>query len=275
MEIITDPHDERLGDFRHLNDPAARRDIEEAGQGFFMVEGLLALDQLLASNHRVRSLLVTPNRLTRLSHQIESLHASGAEVLVADRSVLREAAGFDVHRGVLASADRPMHQPVDTLLSGAQRVVVLEGVNDHENLGSIFRNCAALGIEAVILDSTTADPLYRRCIRVSLGWAMRVPYARYESTETGMASLRANGFRMVALTPGTDALDVDEAAERGLLDDRVALYLGAEGPGLHASTIEGCDAKVRIPMHPGVDSLNVATSLAVVATFAAARRGWA
>ncbi|MGB3410934.1 MAG: RNA methyltransferase [Microthrixaceae bacterium] len=275
MEIITDPHDERLGDFRHLNDPAARRDIEEAGHGLFIVEGLLALDQLLASDHRVRSLLITPNRLTRLSHQIESLRAAGAEILVADRSVLRQAAGFDVHRGVLASVDRPPQQSLDTLLSAAQRVVVLEGVNDHENLGSIFRNCAALGIDAVILDGTTADPLYRRSIRVSLGWATRLPYARYESTDAAISSMRANGFRPIALTPATEALDVDEAAARGLLDDRVALFVGAEGPGLQDTTIEMCDAKVRIPMHPGVDSLNVATSLAVVAAFAAARRGWA
>ncbi len=274
MEIIADPHDERLGDFRHLNDPKARRDIEEAGRGFFVAEGLLALEQLLVSGHRIRSLLITPNRVSRLGAQIELLRAAGAQILVADRSVLEAAAGYDVHRGVLASADRPIPRHVDDVVAQASRIVVLEGVNDHENLGSVFRNCAALGFDAVILDATTADPLYRRCIRVSLGWAMRLPHARFESTASGLAKLRSHGFKLIGLTPSPTAVDVDEAADGGLLDDRVALVLGAEGPGLTEATMVACDASVRIPMHPGVDSLNVATSLAVVAAFAASRRGW-
>lgn len=275
METIADSSDERLGDFRQLNDQVTRRELEESGRGYFIVEGILALDQLLASDHRVRSLLITPNRVVRLAAQIETLEAAGAEIIVADRSVLAEAAGFDVHRGVLASADRPEPTSADSVLKAASRVVVLEGINDHENLGSIFRNCAALGVDAVLLDPTAADPLYRRCIRVSLGWALRLPYARFESIESGLVALRSHGFGVVALTPADGAVNVDEAADRGYLDDRVALVLGAEGPGLTESTLEACDTKVRIPMHPRVDSLNVATSLAVVGAFAGSRRGWA
>ncbi len=200
--------------------------------------------------------------------------AADVPLFVADRDVLAEVVGFDLHRGVLASAERRPPPPADEVLGSCSRVVVTEGLNDHENLGALFRNAAALDIDAVLLDDRTADPLYRRCIRVSSGWAAVLPHARLGALPGGYDRLRSHGFRVVALTPSPDALAADRAAAAGWLDDRVAFVVGAEGPGLAPASIAGADAAVRIPMSPGVDSLNVATSLAVVAAVAAARRQW-
>lgn len=271
--------DPRLADYRHLTDAAARRGIEGAeGEGIFVVEGTLALRQLLRSRHPVRSLVTTPTKAAAAAAELRDAgldpHDPGFEHFVVERSALAEVAGFDVHRGVLAAADRiPLPDPAE-LLGSARRVVVAEALNDHENIGALFRNAAALGIDAVILDERTADPLYRRSIRVSAGWTMRLPYARADSAGQILDALARHGFTSIALTPGEGALDVATAAARGLLDDPVALLVGAEGPGLDPGTIDACDASVRVPMAGEVDSLNVATSLAVVASFAAARRGW-
>ncbi len=150
----------------------------------------------------------------------------------------------------------------------------MEGVSDNENVGALFRSAAALGLQAVLLDGACTDPLYRRSIRVSSGWTLRLPFARAATTTELLELLAAAGIRSVALTPSDGAVDVDRAAAAGLLDDPVALVVGAEGPGLSPATIAACDAAVRVPMAPGVDSLNVATSLAVVGAFAGARRGW-
>jgi tRNA G18 (ribose-2'-O)-methylase SpoU len=269
---IDDPDDPRLDDYRHLTDAAARRSIESGGaaHGIFVVEGPLALDQLRASGHRVRSVLVTPTRADSMGDRLEGL----GPVLVAERAVLAAACGYDVHRGVLAAAERPAPRSAAEVVQGAARVLVLEGVNDNENVGALFRNAAALGIQAVLLDSACTDPLYRRSIRVSSGWTLRIPYARGDSTGALLTQLGSAGFRTVALTPASDALDVDRAAADGLLDAPVALVVGAEGPGLSPASLGAADHAVRVPMAPGVDSLNVATSVAVVGAFAAARRGW-
>ena len=275
MELLDDPADPRLADYRHLTDAAARRHLEGGdGHGVFVVEGVLALDQLLAGDHHVRSALLSSSRASSLVQLVQRLEDRGVPVLVAERPLLAEVTGYDVHRGVLAVAERRPWPDVEAVVSGARRLVVLEGLNDHENLGSVYRNAAALGLDAVVLDPRCADPLYRRSIRVSSGWAMRVPTARTAELPGGLAPLHAAGVRTVALTPARGALPVDEAAASGLLDDPFALVLGAEGPGLTEATLAGCDHRVRVPMQPGVDSLNVATSLAVVAAFAGARRSW-
>ena len=276
---LSDPADTRLDDYRHLTDAAARRAIEgRDGHGIFVVEGRLALRQLLRSGHRVRSVLSIPSRTAAVEDELAGAGVEAGDAtfphLVAERGVLRDVAGFDVHRGVLAAADRAPLPGAAELLSGARRVVVVDGVNDHENLGALFRNAAALGVRAVLLDDTAADPLYRRSIRVSAGWTLRLPYARGGASAAIPDLLRRHGLRPVALTPGHGALPVDEAADRGVLDDPVALVVGAEGPGLPDATVAACDAAVRVPMHGEVDSLNVATALAVVAAFAAARRSW-
>lgn len=274
--LIRDVEDPRLADYRHLNDAAARtaagRD-DASGAGCAIVEGVVALEVVLRAGIPLRSLLLTRARAESMAPLLER-RAADVPLFVADRDVLAEVVGFDLHRGVLASAERRPPPPADEVLGSCSRVVVTEGLNDHENLGALFRNAAALHIDAVLLDDRTADPLYRRCIRVSSGWAAVLPHARLGPLPGGYDRLRSHGFRVVALTPSPDALAADRAAAAGWLDDRVALVVGAEGPGLAPASISGADAAVRIPMAPGVDSLNVATSLAVVAAFAAARRQW-
>lgn len=277
MLHVEDPTDPRLDDYRHLNDAAARRamDAEGAPHGVVIIEGTVALEQLLSSELQVRSVLLSPTRAAALSN-----HLTGVDtVYVAAREVLAAVAGFDVHRGVLAAAARPA--PADpaavigaAVVGSSQRLVVLEGLSDNENVGAVFRNAAALGIDAVLLDGACTDPLYRRSIRVSSGWTLRLPFARASSSAELLALLGAAGVRTLALTPAPEAVPVDAAADRGLFDGPVAFVIGAEGPGLSAATIAACDAAVRVPMAAGVDSLNVATSLAVVAAFAAARRNW-
>ncbi len=282
MLHVEDPTDPRLDDYRHLNDAAARRaaDPEGAPHGVVVVEGAVALEQLLSSELQVRSVLLSPTRAAALSDRLTGVDT----VYVAAREVLAAVAGFDVHRGVLAAAARPA--PADpaavigaavvgaAVVGTARRLVVLEGLSDNENVGAVFRNAAALGIDAVLLDGTCTDPLYRRSIRVSSGWTLRLPFARAGSSAELLALLGAAGVRTLALTPAPEAVPVDAAADRGLFDGAVAFVVGAEGPGLSAATIAACDAAVRVPMAAGVDSLNVATSLAVVAAFAAARRNW-
>ena len=150
---------------------------------------------------------------------------------VAPERVLRTTMGFNLHRGIVASAHRtPLPEP-ESLLAKATRVAVLERLNDHENLGSLFRNARAFGLDAVLLDPQTADPLYRRCVRVSMGHVLRVPFARFTAWPDGIDTLQRHGFTVVALTPSPGALPIDEIAASP--PEKIAIVLGAEGPGPH------------------------------------------
>ena len=270
---ITDPDDERLDPYRSLRATTAGSRRRERNLDHVVIEGRLAVERAMEGPLGLASVLVSERRLGQLGELLGAL-PDGVEVLSAAGELIEDVTGFDVHRGVLAVAPRPA--PVDpaALLARSRRVVVLEGLNDLENTGSVFRTAAALGIDGVILDSACADPLYRRCVRVSLGWSTVLPHARIPPGTDPLALAAACGHRTVALTPHPDALDVATAAHEGLLADPVALVVGAEGPGLEASTIESADVRVSIPMARGVDSLNAATALAVVAAFAAAGRQW-
>ena len=275
---ITDPGDPRLWDYRNLRtgtgatESAAPRRPESA-LGHVVVEGHLALRRCLEGPLRLRSVLMTPARASSLADLRGRLDGD-TPVYVADRGVLAELTGFDVHRGVLASADRP--EPLDpaSLREQYRRIVVLEGLSDLENVGAAFRVAAALGLDAVLLGPGCADPLYRRCVRVSLGWSTVLPHARSQDLVSDLAGLAAAGFSTVALTPGAGALAVDRAANAGVLDDPVALVVGAEGPGLTEQAMAAAGHRVAIPMSGDADSLNAATALAVVASFAAAARSW-
>jgi tRNA G18 (ribose-2'-O)-methylase SpoU len=248
---VIDAADPRLADYRGLRDPAARVAYERE-HGVFTVEGALAIERLLASPYEVRSLLVTPAMRERVGEV-------AAEAYVADRALMAEVAGFDVHRGALAVAVRPAPRDPAAVLTGARAVLLLERLNDFENVGSIFRVAHALGADAVLLDPETCDPLYRRSVRVSLGHVLHVPFARVGSMREGLDLLRDKSFVTYALTPDGDADAVTEVAR----PERVALLLGAEGPGLRQETLDAADRRVRIPMRAGVDSLNVATAAAV------------
>lgn len=267
---LTDPTDPRLDDYRDLR--GTGRGERTTARTVVVAEGLLAAERLLTSRHRPRSVVATPARLASVLDRLGPTLGT-TPVLVADRAVLAEVCGFDVHRGVLAAADRAGPTPVEDLL-GHPRLVVCEGLGDHENLGAVFRTAAALGLDGVLLDDRTADPLYRRCVRVSMGWSLHLPWARSGPLPHTFDVLAASGHRTVALTPGPDAIDVDAAAAAGLLDGPVALVLGAEGPGLATATLEAADVRVRVPMASEVDSLNVATALGIVGAFTAARAGW-
>jgi tRNA G18 (ribose-2'-O)-methylase SpoU len=184
---------------------------------------------------------------------------------------MTEVTGVHFHRGVLAVAERPALPTVAELVADARRVLVLEAVNDHENIGALFRNAAAFGVDGVVLDPTTADPLYRRSTRVSLGHVLRVSFARVGDGgwPGALDELRSLGFTTVALTPAPDAEPLGRLVAGG--PERVALVLGAEGPGLTAAAMAATDRRVRIPMADGVDSVNVATAAALALS---ALHGW-
>jgi tRNA G18 (ribose-2'-O)-methylase SpoU len=259
--VVTDPADGRLADFVALNDPATRRRVERGGD-YFVVEGTLAIERLLAlPDWEVRSLLVLPKVADRLFTALAHLDAP---VRVADEAVLRAVVGFDLHRGALASVRRRPPRPAAELVAdlGHGTALALEGVNDHENLGALYRNAAAFGAGAVLVDPTTADPFYRRSVRVSLGHVLAVPTGRLDGLPGGLDELHRLGATTIALTPDApDALrDLDP---RSLGDGPVVVLVGAEGPGLRAETLTHVRIRVSIPMAPGVDSLNVATAAAL------------
>jgi tRNA G18 (ribose-2'-O)-methylase SpoU len=257
---IDDPADERVADYVRLKDPDLRRLREQGGGGnFFIAEGVLVIRTLLSSTYRVRSLLLTPPRYEALADEVEDLPAD-VPVYVAGQDVINEVSGFALHRGALASAERPVFADPASLCADASLVLVTEGVNDHENLGALFRNAAAFGVDALLLDPTSCDPLYRRAVRVSMGHVLRVPFAPLDcDAVTGVGMLRSLGFEVVGLTPSADAEDVRSLPSAR----RRALVVGAEGPGLSDGVLAACDRRVRIPMAAGVDSLNVATAAAI------------
>jgi tRNA G18 (ribose-2'-O)-methylase SpoU len=269
MEVIRDPGDPRLDDIRDLRRGPGRR--RESTLDWFVIEGILALERAVEAGHAIRGVVVTEAR--RAAVAALGL-AEDVRCHVVDPNCLDEVTGFHAHRGVLASAQRPAPKSVAQVLSDARRIIFAEGLSDVENLGSLFRVAAAMGFDAVVLDPSCADPLYRRCVRVSLGWSTAVPWARASSTHQALGSFESHGLRTVALTPSPQAEAVDAALADGILDDPLALMVGAEGPGLADATMVAAQHRVRIPMAGGVDSLNVATALAVVAAFAASAREW-
>ena len=251
---INDPADPRLDDFRDLS-TADRRPDRPGGRGLVIAEGVVVVERLLTSPYPVRGLLGVRRR-------VEALDLADLDVpaYVTSAEVMASVVGFHLNRGVLAAADRAPAVSFESLVSGAQRLAVLEGVGDHENLGSIFRNAAALGVDGVVLGPGCSDPLYRRSVRVSMGHVLRVPFATTDEWPTALNLLRQKGYTVAALTPRPSALHLADAGLRGR---RVAVLLGSEGPGLSDEAINAADLAVRIPMSSGVDSLNVATAGAV------------
>jgi tRNA G18 (ribose-2'-O)-methylase SpoU len=252
IEPVADLDDPRLQDYAHLRESSRRMSLERA-QGLFVVEGHRSVRALLDSPYRVRSILVTAAHVGRYE-------TVDVPVFSVPADQIERLTGVHFHRGALAAADRPALPSVDELAASATRLLVVEGVNDHENLGALFRNAAAFGVDAVVLDPTASDPLYRRATRVSLGHVLRVPFARARSWPEELDHLRAAGWAVVALSP-----DADEPLESLVASPppRLALLVGAEGDGLSDGARAGADRRVRIPMAPGVDSVNVATAAAI------------
>jgi tRNA G18 (ribose-2'-O)-methylase SpoU len=253
---IDGTNDTRLADYRALTDVDLRIRFEPP-HGLFIAEGELVLRRALRAGYRPRSILVDAKRLG----QLDDIDTGEAPVYAATAEVLREVTGFHVHRGVLASFHRrPLPTPQD-LLAAASRLVVLEDVNNHTNLGAIFRAAAGLGFDAVLLSPSCADPLYRRSVRVSMGEVFAVPYTRLTAWPGDLKRVRDAGFVLIALTPGAEALPID--ALDASVRVRPALLFGAEGEGLSGPALAACDVRARIPMSRGVDSLNVAAAAAV------------
>jgi tRNA G18 (ribose-2'-O)-methylase SpoU len=256
---ITDPADPRVADFRDLkagDRPAGR----ERGTGPVIVEGVPAVERLLASPYRVRAVFGVPGRVTALGLPDD------VPAFEADKWVLSEVIGFRLTRGVVASADRRPPADLDALLAGPdptapRRVAVLEALNDAENLGSIARSALALGIDGLLLDPRCADPLYRRSVRVSMGHVLALPFAVLPDWPADLTRLHDAGYLTVALTPAPDAVDLDEVDATA--HPRTAVLLGAEGPGLTAEAQAAARVRARIRMRPGVDSLGVAAAAAI------------
>ena len=257
---VTSADDPRLADYVRLTDVKLRTSLESA-HGLFMAEGEKVIRRALAAGYPPRSLLLTERRLASLT---DMLDACPAPVYVVPDPVAEQVTGFNVHRGALASLNRrPVVKPGD-LLAAARRIVVLEDIVDHGNVGGIFRCAAALGVDAVILSPRCADPLYRRAVKVSMGAVSAVPWARMTDWYGGLAELRGAGFRLLALTPDQSAAPI-AALPPG---ERAALLLGTEGDGLSSRWLHEADQAVCIPMAPGamaagVDSLNVVAAAAV------------
>jgi tRNA G18 (ribose-2'-O)-methylase SpoU len=255
---LVDPADDRLRPYTALTDADHRRRVETA-TGTFVVEGVTAIRRAFASPYPVRSVLVTPAKAAALD---DVLRTDDVDVFVARQETMDAVAGFPIHRGAVAIADRlPLAEPAD-VVRDARMVVVLEGINDHENLGAIARSARALGVDALILDPTTADPLYRRAVRVSMGELLHLPYSRAREWPDALATVSDAGFAIVALTPSPNAAPIDDVASEAL-GRPVALLFGAEGPGLSAPAMAAADWRARIPIRPGTDSLNVGHAAAI------------
>ncbi len=259
---ITDPDDPRISEYRDLTD-AALRTSYEAEHGLFVAEGSLVLSRLIVSGLRIRSVLVSPHQLDAHRGDLERSLDRGVVVYVAAHDVLAGVSGFSVHRGVLAAVDRPPPRSMADLLATSERVVVCEAINDHTNLGSIFRNASALGIDAVLLDPRCSDPWYRRCVRVSMGHVLTIPHARIapEAWPEALTHIAGAGYTVVALTPDPTAEPITTVAAK--VRPPLALMVGAEGPGLSDAALALAQHRARIPMTAGTDSLNVAAASAV------------
>lgn len=225
-------------------------------QGRFIAEGEVVLNVMLASNYRPESLLISHKQLA-FAEQAQNLLGDDVPVYIAEQTVMDAIVGFPIHRGLLAVGLRGPEPEPETLLASLPDnalVLGLAGLANHDNIGGIFRNAAAFGADAVLLDAACCDPLYRKALRVSVGGILKVPFARTTNVDTMIADLRHSGFRILALSPGGQH-DLKSLRHEG----KTALILGAEGPGLPEHILQQVET-VSIPMAGGFDSLNVATT---------------
>ena len=258
VETVEDPEDPRLADYREIRDAERRR-----RDGTFIAEGRQVVRRLLsAGRYRVRSALVTPPALHALG---EVLAAAGVQTYLVRQDIVEAVVGMEFHHGCLAAGERGAERTAEAVLAEvlSERLVVLEGLGDSSNVGALFRNALAFGVGAVFLAPGTADPLYRKAIRVSSGATVALPFARLADWPRDLERLRDGGYTVLALTPRAEAVDICELGDRRPLPARLALLLGTEGRGLSAEALAAADLQVRIPMAPEMDSLNVAAAGAV------------
>jgi tRNA G18 (ribose-2'-O)-methylase SpoU len=273
--VLTEASDPRLVDYVGLTDVALRTRIEPAS-GLYLAESEKVIRRALRAGHQPRSLLLAERWLEPMADLVARFHELGAPVFTGVPDVIESVTGFHVHRGAIASMHRPVLVPpaelITNVLARAQRgdaasgewrprIAIFEDIVDHTNLGAAFRSCAALGVDAVLVTPRSADPLYRRSVRVSMGTVFQVPWTRLAHWPGDLEILRAAGFTTVALDLTDDALDLADLPTR--YPGPLALIFGTEGDGLKPATRVAADVVCRIPMSGGVDSLNVAAAAAV------------
>lgn len=247
-----------LADYTQLTDVALRR-VREPVEGLYLAESPKVIERALRAGHRPRSVLILQEWLPRVEPLLERFPE--VPVHVGTDAQLEQLTGFHMHRGALASMHRPQELDPLELLTRSTRVVVLEDLADHTNVGAIFRSVAALGADAVLLTPACADPLYRRSVRVSMGAVLQVPWARLPDWRTAGPMIRDAGYDLVAFALREDAEDLADFSHS--LPPRLALMFGTEGEGLSRRALAAATRSVVIPMEHEVDSLNVATAAAV------------
>ncbi|PJJ72185.1 tRNA G18 (ribose-2'-O)-methylase SpoU [Diaminobutyricimonas aerilata] len=286
---IDDADDPRLSDYRDLTDVALRRTVEPEG-GLYIAESAKVFARALAAGHRPRSVLVQQKWVEDAAELLVGTDP-GVPLYIVPNEVAEQVTGYAVHRGLLASMHRPAPRPVAEVLADARRVVefediadaggcdeygassraespkrrsriaILEGLTDHTNVGACFRSAAAMGVDAVLVTPSCADPLYRRSVRVSMGAVFQVPWTRIDNWPTSVQELQDAGYVVAGMTLGEGAITLDELVAQD--HERLALVFGSEGHGFTPHTDRLLDRRVTIPMMGGVDSLNVAASSAV------------
>lgn len=257
MQVVTvTADDQRVGEYRDLTDMQWRI-LREPQDGFFLAEGEKVILRALANGYTPRSVLTTEKWLPGM---VAAVADHDIEVLLADETVLRGIVGFRLHRGALAAFTRKSHNDVDAVLEGARTVMALEGLVDHTNVGLVFRTAAALGIDAVLVSPTCADPYYRRSVKTSMGAVLSLPWAVTSAWPGALADLHDRGFLRAALTPAQEAVDLTSWSRP---EQPVVLLLGTEGDGLTPGSLAAVDVALRIPVTGRVDSLNVAAAAAI------------
>jgi tRNA G18 (ribose-2'-O)-methylase SpoU len=265
---IADADDVRLADYVRLRETSLRRHLESE-RGLFIAEGEKVIRRAVEAGYRPRSFLLAERWLEDLDDLLQSWPA--VPVFVVTEDLAERVTGFHVHRGALASLHREQRHRVEDLVA-MRRLVVLEDIVDHTNVGAILRNAAGLGWDGALLSPRAADPLYRRSIKVSMGAVFSLPWARLEDWRAAPEMLAAAGFLTVALSLAPDAVELDELAAGVTSHTKLALLLGTEGAGLSKRWSDGAAMRTRIPMHAGIDSLNVAAATAI-ACYALSARG--
>ena len=256
--VVDDADDPRLADYVRLREVALRK-LLETERGLFIAEGERVIRRAIEAGYRPRSFMLAERWLAGLA-DVTDRWPEVPVYLVSER-LAETVSGFHVHRGALASLHREQRHSVADLLV-LHRLVVLEDIVDHTNVGAILRSAAGLGWDGALLSPRAADPLYRRSIKVSMGAVFSLPWARLNDWAGAPDLLRRSRFRTIALTPVPDAVDLEEARRSVVGADRIAILLGTEGAGLSAAWTGGADLRARIPMSAGIDSLNVAAAAA-------------
>lgn len=255
---ITELSDPRLSDYSHLTDVALRKS-RGAEHGLYLAESLIVFQRALRAGHRPRSVLALG---TSVDEAVEALaDYPDVPIFVGPGELLEQLTGYLLHRGLIASMERPRLADPAELIAAATRLVIVENVADPTNVGAIFRSAGSIGADAILVTPRCSDPFYRRSIRVSMGTVLQVPWTRVGDWDSIVALLKPRGFHLAALALTDDSVSLREFSNN--LPERVALVLGAEGDGLTAEAIAAADTVVKIPMMHGIDSLNVAAASAV------------